>query len=100
MSTKLKAKSDVWNFFTKKDSDSCMCNLCGKTYKTGGGTTNLKNHLTHKHPSCKNTTKNKSLSTIITLPAKKSKKSTVEMEDENEANSVDFDDLFEVVSTY
>ncbi|KAL1488535.1 hypothetical protein ABEB36_014999 [Hypothenemus hampei] len=57
--------SDVWDFFIKKGKDICQCNLCGKIYKTGGGTTNLKNHLARKHPSClslgKNTLANKNM---------------------------------------
>lgn len=101
MSSKSKTKSDVWGFFTKKDSDSCICNLCGKNYKTGGGTTNLKNHLVHKHPLCESRNKNKPISTDdLTIPAKKSKKSTMEVEEENETNSVDLDDLFEIVRKY
>lgn len=38
-------------FFTKtKDNNNCAtCNLCGQTYKMGGVTTNLKNHIIHKH---------------------------------------------------
>lgn len=51
MTSKVK-KSDVWDFFTKKtdtDKNNATCNLCGQNYKMGGGTTNLKNHLMHKH---------------------------------------------------
>lgn len=46
---KSKNKSEVWKYFSRKTNGLCICNLCSKTYKTGGGTTNLKNHLTHKH---------------------------------------------------
>lgn len=42
-------KSDVWDYFSKKSNNTAACNLCGKMYKMGGGTTNLKNHLSHKH---------------------------------------------------
>lgn len=53
MFTSIKSsKSEVWNFFNKKGDGICACSLCGRTYKTGGGTTNLKNHLLHKHASC------------------------------------------------
>lgn len=99
MSVATKKKSEIWEFFTKNGSDTCICNLCGKLYKTGGGTTNLKNHLLHKHPSCiTRISKNKNKPTAITISAKKSK--TVETEEiENEANSVD-NDLFEIVSIY
>lgn len=47
-----KEKSEVWNFFLRKGNNSASCKICGKQIKTGGGTTNLKNHLIHKHPSC------------------------------------------------
>lgn len=43
-------KSEIWKFFTRKGNGICQCNLCGKNYKTGGGTTNMKNHIKHKHP--------------------------------------------------
>ncbi|KAL1493953.1 hypothetical protein ABEB36_009632 [Hypothenemus hampei] len=46
-------KSNVWKFFTVQGNNNCICNLCGRSYKTGGGTTNLKNHLIHKHPTTK-----------------------------------------------
>lgn len=44
-------KSEVWDYFTKRANNAAVCNLCGKIYKMGGGTTNLKNHLFHKHSS-------------------------------------------------
>ncbi|XP_063931343.1 zinc finger BED domain-containing protein 4-like [Zophobas morio] len=43
-------KSQVWEFFTRCNNQNCKCNLCGRIYKTGGGTTNLNNHLIRKHP--------------------------------------------------
>lgn len=49
-----KNKSEVWNFFSRKGNGMCICNLCSKAYKTGGGKTNLKNHLMHKHTLCFN----------------------------------------------
>jgi len=41
--------SVVWNYFKKIDFKSVSCNLCGKTYKTSGNTTNLATHLKSKH---------------------------------------------------
>lgn len=41
--------SVVWNFFKKIDSQNVSCNVCGKTYKTSGNTTNLSTHLKNKH---------------------------------------------------
>lgn len=43
--------SSVWTFFKKLDSKSCSCNLCGRTYRTSGNTTNLATHLRNKHYS-------------------------------------------------
>lgn len=41
--------SVVWNFFKKINNQNVSCNLCGKTYKTSGNTTNLAAHLKNKH---------------------------------------------------
>lgn len=41
--------SVVWNFFKKIDKQNVTCNLCGKTYKSSGNTTNLSTHLKTKH---------------------------------------------------
>ncbi|CAG5049890.1 unnamed protein product [Parnassius apollo] len=43
--------SSVWKFFKKEDNnnDSASCNLCGKSYKTCGNTTNLATHLKNRH---------------------------------------------------
>lgn len=42
--------SAVWKFFKKKDSqEPVTCNLCNKSYKTCGNTTNLATHLKVKH---------------------------------------------------
>ena len=41
--------SGVWNFFKKLDIKTVSCNLCGKTYKSSGNTTNLATHLKNKH---------------------------------------------------
>lgn len=43
--------SDVWKFFNKNDkvNERVSCNLCSKSYKTSGNTTNLATHLKIKH---------------------------------------------------
>lgn len=42
--------SAVWKFFKKKDNQGPVtCNLCNKSYKTCGNTTNLATHLKVKH---------------------------------------------------
>lgn len=41
--------SVVWNYFKKIDKQNVSCNLCGKTYKSSGNTTNLSTHLKTKH---------------------------------------------------
>lgn len=42
--------SAVWKFFKKSgNKEPVSCNLCGKTYKTCGNTTNLATHLKTKH---------------------------------------------------
>lgn len=42
--------SAVWKFFKKKgNNEPVSCNLCRKTYKTCGNTTNLATHLKMKH---------------------------------------------------
>lgn len=42
--------SAVWKFFKKKDNqEPVTCNLCNKSYKTCGNTTNLATHLKVKH---------------------------------------------------
>lgn len=75
-------RSQVWDFFTKKDDCSASCSLCGQSYKMGGGTTNLRNHLIHKHPlvtgemdSSPSSTKKhtKKVTFVCTSPAKKLK---------------------------
>lgn len=44
-----KNSSIVWTYFKKVDTKSVSCNLCGKTYKSSGNTTNLASHLRSKH---------------------------------------------------
>nr|XP_043069592.1 uncharacterized protein LOC122322184 [Drosophila bipectinata]XP_043069593.1 uncharacterized protein LOC122322185 [Drosophila bipectinata] len=44
--------SMVWQVFKKcKDSNTAICNQCGKQYKTGGNTTNPMDHLKRIHPA-------------------------------------------------
>ena len=43
-------KSDVWEFFSKKDK-SALCKICNKEYAYHGGTSNLRDHLMCLHPS-------------------------------------------------
>ncbi|XP_050065455.1 zinc finger BED domain-containing protein 4-like [Aphis gossypii] len=43
------SRSDVWKFFDKKDNKSAVCNICQKTLKTSGNTSNLNGHLKNVH---------------------------------------------------
>lgn len=44
--------SKVWLYFHRPIDGEAKCKLCvNKSYKTGGGTSNLRNHLRNKHPS-------------------------------------------------
>lgn len=43
-----KSKSIVWKYFIRTDTGG-KCKLCQMIVKTGGNTTNLKNHLKRKH---------------------------------------------------
>lgn len=43
-------KSAVWEHFEKEPNNCAKCRHCGVKIKTSGNTTNLKNHLEHKHP--------------------------------------------------
>lgn len=52
--------------------------MCGKEYKTGGGTTNLRNHILRKHPFAKSNKKNESAKSnadksLLSTPAKRTK---------------------------
>ena len=38
----------IWQYVSKISSNFVMCSLCGKVFKYGGGTSNIKNHL-RKH---------------------------------------------------
>lgn len=44
-------KSFVWEYFAKDDvfSRYAICNLCNKTCKTSGNTSNLRDHLKRTH---------------------------------------------------
>lgn len=44
-------KSAVWKYFKKNnDNKSASCQLCNKSIRSSGGTTNLKQHLLRIHP--------------------------------------------------
>ena len=45
-----RVKSEVWEFFVKKDK-SALCKICNKEYAYHRGTSNLRDHLTRAHPS-------------------------------------------------
>ena len=46
-----KKRSDVWSYFEKvDDGKKAKCSLCSKVLAFCGGTTNLREHLTSKHP--------------------------------------------------
>ncbi|XP_024877332.1 protein PF14_0175-like [Temnothorax curvispinosus] len=38
----------VWDYFIRTENGG-FCKLCGQTVKSGGNTTNLKNHINRKH---------------------------------------------------
>ncbi|CAG9862308.1 unnamed protein product [Phyllotreta striolata] len=42
-------KSFIWKFFTKLSQETARCNICSKTLKTSGNTSNLHSHLKQKH---------------------------------------------------
>ncbi|KAM0730279.1 E3 SUMO-protein ligase ZBED1 [Formica fusca] len=48
-----KLKSHVWDSFTKRDATTAQCQICMKTLKHSGNTTNLMQHLARKHPIAK-----------------------------------------------
>lgn len=50
-----KLKSHVWDSFKKIDATTARCKICTKTFKHGGNTTNLTQHLCRKHPIKKDT---------------------------------------------
>ena len=45
-----RVKSEVWEFFVKKDK-SALCKVCNKEYAYHKGTSNLRDHLSHAHPA-------------------------------------------------
>ncbi|KAL1516436.1 hypothetical protein ABEB36_000354 [Hypothenemus hampei] len=45
-----KVKSELWNFFIKIANDG-RCKFCSLDIKTSGNTTNLRKHLSRKHPN-------------------------------------------------
>ena len=46
-----KCRSQVWNFFTKKNAKSVVCVLCSKSLVYHGGTSSMLQHLSRKHPA-------------------------------------------------
>lgn len=44
-------RSHVWLYFSCKDSSDAVCDVCGKTVKYSGNTTNLAKHLRLSHKS-------------------------------------------------
>lgn len=46
-----KNRSDVWNYFTKIDTDNASCTICKKVISYKSTITNLKGHLKRKHIS-------------------------------------------------
>ncbi|CAG9830093.1 unnamed protein product [Diabrotica balteata] len=62
------SKSFVWNLFSKRSTNEAQCSICLKILKTGGGTTNLRQHLKNKHPKhLENKPKDKELADIGTF---------------------------------
>ena len=54
-----KRKSIVWNNSDPSENKKqAICNLCGRTYSTGGGTSNLHDHLKRLHKDHFNTDDN------------------------------------------
>lgn len=51
-----KTQSAVWEYFTKCGINEAKCSLCSKTVKTGGGTSNLRQHIRSKHREYYNST--------------------------------------------
>lgn len=49
----MSSTSNMWNYFVKVDKPhkGGCCKLCNVVVRTGGNTTNLKQHLKRKHPS-------------------------------------------------
>ncbi|KAG8238170.1 hypothetical protein J437_LFUL017679 [Ladona fulva] len=44
-------KSRVWNYFSKKDKKVAVCDLCHHETNTHGTTSNLMDHIKHRHPT-------------------------------------------------
>ncbi len=42
-------RSHVWNLFSSENSNNAVCNICGKTVRYCGNTTNLVKHLRSNH---------------------------------------------------
>ncbi|KAG8235360.1 hypothetical protein J437_LFUL015367 [Ladona fulva] len=44
-------KSRVWNYFSKKDKQVAVCDLCHREINTHGTTSNLMDHIKRRHPT-------------------------------------------------
>ncbi|XP_072400765.1 E3 SUMO-protein ligase ZBED1-like [Diabrotica undecimpunctata] len=44
-------KSEIWNFFSDEDNSKAKCNICKSVFSYRTSVTNLKAHITRKHPS-------------------------------------------------
>lgn len=43
--------STLWNLFTVEDNNNAKCNLCGQKMFYKSSTSNMKRHVTRKHPT-------------------------------------------------
>lgn len=48
---KRKKSSEVWTFFEGISKESALCKICNHTLAYSGSPSNLKKHLSRKHPS-------------------------------------------------
>lgn len=44
-------KSEIWNFFSDEDNNKAKCNICKSLFSYRTSVTNLKSHITRKHPT-------------------------------------------------
>lgn len=74
-----RSTSDVWQFYQKIGKSEVQCNLCGKTQRYSGGTSNLRGHLERSHPSFFGIPKSPTITKFArsnTCPTERSKKIT------------------------
>ncbi|XP_049878535.1 uncharacterized protein LOC126375577 [Pectinophora gossypiella] len=82
--------SAVWKFFKKKDNqEPVTCNLCNKSYKTCGNTTNLATHLKVKHHFAYLQLLNMQKSTKSGNENEPEPEDAMSVDNENSSNSVD-----------